>query len=58
MFQEDIPSHQMNRSKSELKMSSLMDVAAVIIAEKELDSDETRKSPIPFSIEYDESKIQ
>jgi putative lipoprotein len=58
VYKDDIPVSPDDHVNIRIEDVSLMDVAAVIIAEKELKFDEIRTSPIPFSIEYDESKIR
>lgn len=55
VLQEDIPVSPENDVNIRIEDVSLMDVAAVIIAETKVES---RNSPIEFSVDYDETKIR
>lgn len=57
IIEEDIPVSPDDQVNIRIEDVSLMDVAAKMIAEKELGSDDVRTSPIAFSIDYDETKV-
>jgi putative lipoprotein len=59
VIKEDIPVSPDDQVTLRIEDVSRMDVASVLIAEKQLVSeDQVRNSPIFFSMDYDETKIQ
>lgn len=59
MIKEDIPLSPADEHVSiRIEDVSLMDVAAILISEKDLVSYTVRCSPIAFSIDYDETRIR
>ena len=58
VIKEDIPVSPDDHVNIRIEDVSLMDVAAIVISEKDLVADTVRSSPIAFSIDYDETKIR
>jgi uncharacterized lipoprotein YbaY len=58
VIKDDIPVSPSDRVNVRIEDVSLMDVASVLIAEKHVELSHDETSPISFSLDYDETKIQ